>query len=259
MRIKLDLVQANKSGFNIPINYNHFLTSVVYKTIGDSSNEYASFLHDEGYSSKEVGKKFKLFTYSQLRFSNMEVQGDMINSKTPEVWCYISSPVTQFIEHLASGLLDSGDVRIGKETFHVMKISSVKPPVFTDEMDFLCMSPIVSSTMVQKKGELKTYYYRFDDEELSTALLSNLKNKYKLIHGEESKSVDERFNVTFDKDYVEKKNGRISKLVDFKDVRIKGIFAPFTVTGNPELIRLGYQAGFGEKGSMGFGMVKEIN
>lgn len=256
MRIKLDLVHVNKNGFSVPINYNHFLTSLAYKTIGDSSSEYASFLHDEGYSSKEVDKKFKLFTYSQLRFSNMEVESDIINSKSPEVRWFISSPVTQFIEHLASGLLDSGDVRIGQETFHVEQISSVKPPDFTEEMDFLCMSPIVSSTMVKKNGELKTYYYRFDDKELSTALLSNLKNKYKLIHGEDR--TDNSFRITFDKDYVEKKNGRISKLVDFKGIRIKGIFAPFTVTGNPELIKLGYQAGFGEKGSMGFGMVKEI-
>lgn len=37
-----------------------------------------------------------------------------------------------------------------------------------------------------------------------------------------------------------------------------GFMAPFEVTGSPELIETGYEAGFGGKGSMGFGMVKEV-
>jgi CRISPR-associated endoribonuclease Cas6 len=35
--------------------------------------------------------------------------------------------------------------------------------------------------------------------------------------------------------------------------------APLEVTGSPELIETGYEAGFGEKGSMGFGMIREIS
>ncbi len=35
--------------------------------------------------------------------------------------------------------------------------------------------------------------------------------------------------------------------------------SPFEVAGSPELIEIGYAAGFGEKGSMGFGMVKETD
>lgn len=257
MRIKLKLTHVDENGFNVPINYNHYLTSLIYKTIGDSSDDYASFLHDEGYSNREVDKKFKLFTFSQLRFSNMEVEDEMIKSESPGVNWYISSPVTQFIEHLATGLLDSGKVRIGQETFYVEQISSLEPPNFSEEMDFLCMSPIVSSTMVRKSGDLKTYYYRYDDGELSSALRSNLENKYKLIHGE--KSTEKSFKIKFDEDYIERRKGKVSKLVDFKGIKIKGIFAPFTVKGDPELIKLGYQSGFGEKGSMGFGMVEEIN
>ena len=51
------------------------------------------------------------------------------------------------------------------------------------------------------------------------------------------------------------KDRRCSKLIEFKDVRIRGWMAPFTAWGNPELIRLGYEAGFSANNSTGFGMV----
>ena|GEM_PF-6212384 len=36
----------------------------------------------------------------------------------------------------------------------------------------------------------------------------------------------------------------------------KAILAPFTARGPVELLQIGYEAGFGEKGSMGFGMAE---
>jgi len=55
---------------------------------------------------------------------------------------------------------------------------------------------------------------------------------------------------------MNKRTGKIIKNIQFKQTNIIGFLAPFTVIGSPELIRVGYEAGFGEKGSMGFGMVK---
>ena len=66
------------------------------------------------------------------------------------------------------------------------------------------------------------------------------------------------FEIKIDTDYMNKKSGKIIKNINFKGTNIIGFMAPFEVTGSPELIEVGYEAGFGEKGSMGFGMVKEI-
>ncbi len=43
-----------------------------------------------------------------------------------------------------------------------------------------------------------------------------------------------------------------------KPVNIKGSLQPFTVTGTKELIRIGFECGFGQNNSMGCGYV-EIN
>jgi CRISPR-associated endoribonuclease Cas6 len=55
---------------------------------------------------------------------------------------------------------------------------------------------------------------------------------------------------------VVRHGGRISKLIDYKGTKIRGYQAPFTVTGPPELLRIGYACGFGDRNSQGFGMVE---
>lgn len=48
----------------------------------------------------------------------------------------------------------------------------------------------------------------------------------------------------------------MTRLIDYKGIKIRGVMAPFTARGNVELLKLGYSAGFGEKNSLGFGMVE---
>ncbi|MBN2244972.1 MAG: CRISPR-associated endoribonuclease Cas6, partial [Candidatus Aminicenantes bacterium] len=43
-----------------------------------------------------------------------------------------------------------------------------------------------------------------------------------------------------------------------KGINIKAFEAPFIIRANPELIKIGYQCGFGEKNSAGFGCVEII-
>ena len=58
--------------------------------------------------------------------------------------------------------------------------------------------------------------------------------------------------------------GKISKLIHFKKIdnkirtKIKGFEAPFKIIADSRLIKIGYEAGFGNGGSMGLGCVKLI-
>lgn len=49
---------------------------------------------------------------------------------------------------------------------------------------------------------------------------------------------------------------KLSKLIDYKGIRIWGWMFPFRVEDNSRLIRIDYEAGFGEESSVGFGMVE---
>lgn len=259
MRVKITFAQIERKAF-IPINYNYHVTSLIYDILSRSSKSYSSFLHDQGYCYTE-SKKFKLFTFSQLRFPDMNIKGDKIVSTSDEIYFFISSPVDEFVEHLANGLLNEGEIEIAGSSFSTKTVEVLELPEFreNEKRDFICLSPIVSSTMKERDGDVKTYYYRYDDQELVENLRENLEKKYELVHGNRLENDQEKFDLKFDQDYVSRKNGKISKLVNFKGTKIKGIFAPFELTASPELMEIGYEAGFGGKGSMGFGMVEMAN
>lgn len=258
MRVELTLSQVEPET-SIPINYNYYLTSLIYNILSRSSKDYSEFLHDKGYRYTNL-KRFKLFTYSQLRFPDMNLRGNEIVSKSDEIHFFIASPVDEFVEHLANGLLQKGEIKIAGSRFRAKTVEMLELPEFggKEKVDFICLSPIVSSTMKEKDGDVKTYYYRHDDPELVENIKANLEKKYELVYGHCPKNDQEKFDLRFDQDYVERKNGKISKLVSFKGTKIKGIFAPFELTAPPELLEIGYEAGFGGKGSMGFGMVEVV-
>lgn len=253
MRIRLEF-HALHSPVRLPLNYNYHLTSLVYGLLERSSKDYSTFLHDEGY---RVGaKRFKLFTFSQLRFQQFQLEPPDIVSLEREMEWQISSPVGEFVEHLAQGLLSQGEVQIAGVPLQIERIETLPPPEFAERMRLTCLSPLVVSRAVERNGKLLAHYYRHDEAGLAEAVRANLLRKYELIHGETLSS--SALTIAFDESYIQRRGGQAYKLIDFKGTKIKGIFAPFTVEGRPELIEVGYEAGFGEKNSMGFGMVEPL-
>src|SRR5207237_9903129 len=101
MRVKLTLI-ALKRATALPLNYQHAVASLIYATLGQASAEFASRLHDEGFSAD--GRAFKLFTFSRLNTYRARLDGDRLLLEDPTVTLQISSPVADFIEHFVSGL-----------------------------------------------------------------------------------------------------------------------------------------------------------
>lgn len=276
MRVKFTLI-PNSSNRALPVNYNYFLTSLIYKFLKNSSKDYSRFLHDTGYRISESKKGFKLFTYSMFLGANAIVKGDTITFGNGVVSWYLSSPVDEFLQHLITGAFAQGqEIKIGissnglksisdltgSNRFLIERVETLPKPQFKKTMRFTCLSPITVSKVTglngvnDLNGPLKCHYLRPWEEGFSDAIKNNLIKKYKLVHGMDVKS--HRFKLTIDTEYMNKKTGRIIKNINFKGTNIIGFMAPFIVTGNPELIEIGYETGFGEKGSMGFGMVKQI-
>ncbi len=292
MRIRLTLKPADKKAV-LPINYNYYLTSLIYKFIFSSSRDYSSFLHNKGYRIGESKKGFKLFTYSMLNGKKYSVKGDKIIFENAEVAWEISSPVDVFLQHLITGAFTQGQlINIGNENrgedmgakFLIERVETAKKPDFKETMRFTCLSPVTVSRIYEKNREgttaiagnnlatgllnendddifsdnteLGCHYIRPWEEGFSEAIERNLIKKYRLVHGKDIKSGD--FEILVDKNYMNKRRGKITKKISFKNTEIVGFLAPFEVRGNPALIEIGYEAGFGEKGSIGCGCVKVV-
>jgi len=276
MRVKFTLI-PNSSNRSLPVNYNYFLTSLIYKFLQNSSKDYSRFLHDTGYRISESKKGFKLFTYSMFLGANAIVKGDTITFGNGVVSWYLSSPVDEFLQHLITGAFARGqEIEIGvplnglkrvsdltgSNRFLIERVETLPKPQFKKTMRFTCLSPITVSKVTGSNGTndlngpLKCHYIRPWEEGFSDAIKNNLIKKYKLVHGMDIES--HGFKLAIDTEYMNKKTGKIIKNINFKGTNIIGFMSPFIVTGNPELIEIGCEAGFGEKGSMGFGMVREI-
>ena len=249
MRIKI-LVDVGDE-LTLPVNYNHLLTGVIYRFLAESDPEYATFLHNEGYLAAE--KHFKLFTFSQLMAERRRITGDKIHFRSTLTW-YISSPVERFLSHFADTLLTEGRLSLGHRHLQVRDVTVPRNPRFQSEMHFRCLSPIVMSTVREWDGKQSTHYCMPDDPVLSELIHQNLMRKYEAIHG--SAPHDDTLTFRFDTDYISRRQGRVTRLVDYKGIKIKGVMCPFRVSGSIPLIQIGYECGFGDKNSAGFGMAE---
>jgi CRISPR-associated endoribonuclease Cas6 len=100
MRIKLRL-DASMPSCLLPFDYAYALTALIYRTLEVSSPTYSTFLHDQGYHLPDKGKPFKLFTFSQLKPERYRVEPSGLRLLSSELKWQISSPMVEFVEHLA--------------------------------------------------------------------------------------------------------------------------------------------------------------
>ena len=249
MRIKITYDIG--AGIRLPINYNYFLTGVIYRFLKESDPEYAHFLHQDGYELEN--RRFKLFTFSQLMAKRREIRGEQIYFRSPLTW-YVSSSQELFLANFAAALMESGILQIESHRLRVQDVEVLPQPRFGRQMTFRCLSPITMSTVRERDDQLVAHYCLPDDPQFSELVRQNLVRKYEAVY--QHPPTEKSFAMTFDQGYIDKKEGRVTRLVDFKGTKIRGVVAPFHIIGAPELIHIGYECGFGDKNSMGFGMVE---
>jgi len=256
MRLVVRGLLARETAF--PINHQGLLAGLVYHLLAASDPDYARFLHDEGYRpADDKARRFKLFTFSWLQARRRRVAGGTLFLGPGPVEWYLSSPVHDFLVHGATGLLAAGNtLRIGQTELPLVGVESLPPPPFGDIAHLTCLSPIVATGARPEGG---THYLRpCEAEAFSEAVRRNLLKKHELIHG--GPPGDDTLWLDFDATYLARdvRHGGTKKIT-FKNTDHIGAFAPFTLSGSPELMQVGWECGLGEKNSAGFGMVETAN
>lgn len=271
LRVKITAI--TKSPATIPFNYNYALHSAIYGLIEKSSGEYSRYLHNKGFINETVKKRFKLFTFSKLFFAPTRIQKNGFH-QVKEISFIFSTPIEQSYEHLILGLFSDQTFHLNflgeKINFSVKQVEAMPEPQFDSECKFLCLSPIAVSTQREKaNGRLEQHYLDYMNPEERKHFIENIKknliNKYQTFYKTNYADHDHEFKFSFDVNYITKRQGKISKLMHFKKIdkniktKIKGFEAPFTVVADPELIKIGYDCGFGNDNSAGMGCVDLID
>ena len=112
MRIELTLERISAANL-LPLNYQYELASWLYRVLHTASPAFSRFLHQEGYLLK--GRRFKLFTFSQLRVERYQmlpaVQRFAVQSETVQLT--VSFFLGDAAETFLKGLFMSQELRLG--------------------------------------------------------------------------------------------------------------------------------------------------
>jgi len=250
MRIRITLTPQHYPA-RFPVNQ-HAVQSWIYQTVATVAPDFAALLHNEGFRAEASTKNFKFFVFSLPKLPRYTFADGAYCFDQGDVQLQVASPLPNFLEAFVTGLTAQGTFRLGGQAFAVSGLEVLEPPAFHEQMRFAALSPLTVS--VQPEGSPTKYYVRAHEADFAPLVVANLCEKYRVLFGTE---IDEsELEFAFDWAYIEQRGGpeRVSKLIAYKDIKIKGYLAPFYVRGNPELIALGWECGFGGANSQGFGM-----
>lgn len=261
MRLKLSLLpMQNQQSIAVPINYNYPIHSAIYKLLAKVAPDYATWLHDHGYAS-ENQRRMKMFVFSKLDIPRVRRVKRTLEGRSDQLWIlHIASPMEdEFIQNFVLSLFEKQHIEIGGKQavgrFQINSVEAIPEPTFKSSMRGKTCSPLIVS---KRREDGSTHYLRVTDADLSSALRNNLVQKYQIAYNHPLHNTS--FQIEFDSEYISRKGERIYKLITIKEgsreqTQYKGIEAPFSLTGTPELLQIAWHCGLGEKNAMGFGMV----
>lgn len=251
MRIKLTFKAIDQRA-SIPLNYNYAVSALIYKTIAESSPEFAQTLHEKGFIVGE--KTFKLFTFSRFETKDafIDFRSKRIFLNNPYIKLQVSSPIDEFLKNFVFGTFTQQTFHIDKSDFILDSAETIEETEITEEMNFRALSPITESIRNDKNETV----YLLPNVDWSEIITRNLQRKYEALYGKTlpDAKVEWKWNEEYFAD--ERKQRKAEKLIDIKGIKVRGWLAPFSVKGDRELIKLGYETGFGNKNSQGFGMAE---
>jgi CRISPR-associated endoribonuclease Cas6 len=240
-------------GHVLPINYQYEFSAWIYKVLYQGDKAFAGWLHEQGYAYGK--KRFKLFTFSQLE-TYYKIFKDRFKLLSDEAELIVTFHIDEAVQHFISGLFKDRQFSIGDKrsrvSFEVQTVETLQEPVFKEEMVFKALSPICVSKPVDNNGKLRAKYLMPGDEDFELRFINNLFSRYKALN---------RNGMTGSEGIEVNVKGKAkSRLIKIKadtpaQTKVRGSLFNFTCKAPAELLRLGYEAGFGEKNSLGFGCV----
>jgi len=234
MRFKITL--SCEAGTSVPVNNSYYLASMIYRAIERANPKLSTDLH--------VLSEPKFFTFSKLFVPGRKfrIEGDKLFIESDEAYFFFSAIREEIATALVEGLLKHYEIKIFDAEFSISKIEVIREKKIGKREKFVTLSPIYVSKSVNGKA-VDLYPTQ---QEFYEILAGNLIKKYIVLRGREPEDSEVSFKVKTFK----------PKRILVKDTWHRCCEMVFEAKGNPELLEIGYKAGFGSKNSMGFGMVK---
>jgi len=247
----------------LPINYQYEFSSWIYKILHYGDPIFSTWLHQNGYLVD--GKQFRLFTFSQLFFPNYgyAIKQDRLIVKSRECYLEVALLVEEAAQHFVMGIFKNQKFGIGDRQsvvdFSVASVERLPEPSWEETMTFRCISPLCVAIKTEYEGKESTKYLSPEAEDYGVLLQKNLMNKWLAFHQTAPLNSGEKMNIVpFKFELLTPPKSRLIKIKSdtAQETKVRGFLFDFEVSGASELLRIGYESGFGEKNAMGFGCVR---
>ena len=266
MRFILKLKAIKEKEFSY--NYNFPLSGEINKLLGFNKPEFLDFLTKKGI--KLSGRSFNLFTFA-LSFENVFRRGKKLFLRSNNASLSVSVPgiLDEYLNEFSLESITGNHITILKNypnaILNIKHLIFLPEPELKEEVSLVPVTPFVMTLRknIGPKMMFVSLSYKDDPEEIAKHITDNLSYKYKTLYNENLKAG--KFQIEWDKEFIAQRMKMGKKLtaklsVEFGTKRnsIFGSMVPFTLKGNKELIKVGYECGFGDMNSLGFGMTNII-
>lgn len=244
MRLKI-LMGEEEKWYKFPWGYSYYVSSLIYNLLHKIEPEFSFLLHSFGF--QKGNKKFKLFTFSTLLPKKFIGKEDYCYLLAPFT-LYFSTPIEEIVEKIIKALKKERKVNLFGYILPIIKIKEIPVSIDKEIIKLKTLSPLTISKKIRIKDKITSLYLTPEDEDFVPRIKENLIEKFSILYDVK-------------RDEIELEIEPISynvKLIEVKNIKVKGVMMEFKVKSSlKEIIKFGYEAGFGEKTSMGFGFVEE--
>lgn len=249
MRVTLELQSQfnNHNTLVLPYHYVEWVQAAIYSIMQPS---IAQAVHDVGFPVDN--RQLRLFAFSRIQ-GRFRIAKETIAFTYP-VRLVVTSPLKLLIQQFTNALITASEFRIGPESCRLASVSIDDKEIRSSHLRIRTLSPItVHSTLMKPEGKNYTVYYHPKEHEFEEQVLQNLLRKYIAVTG--SPLLLDKASPVF---RLRLKNEGKLNIVQYKKTIIKGYSGIFDIEGPLALLQVGWDAGFGDRNSQGFGVVEMV-
>ncbi len=236
--MQLRISHEVKEPLVLPLNYQYFIQSIIYRNIG-SETEYSAFLHDKGFSFMD--RQYRMFVFSLLEGKYEISQGKIIFRDY--VSFEVRSPEVNIVRLLKENLEQNGINYLGQH-YDNIQLELLDRTITSDTIKIRMKSPIcVYSTEEETK---KTIYFSPNDEDFAGIVGDNFIRKYYAYKG-----IIPETDILLKPIRVTQKDKFVTK---YKGIYVSGWKGIYELYGEPKYLDFLYQTGIGSKNAQGFGL-----
>lgn len=238
--MQIVLTCQNTGIIDIPVNYNYYVQSAIFKILADENSDYAEYLHNIADGSKT---RYKFFTFGSLigksHFYNKTLYYE------GGIKLEIRSVSNEFLQVLSNSILNGNKLCIGKHCLSIKDVDIRGYTVPDTLLKIRTLTPIVAKKQTEDNH---TEYYSPQDVRFIKRIRETFENKYNVFAGQVQHSSIDILPLNVGKKVVTK----------YKNTWITAYHGTFEICGSTECLQFLYDVGLGVKTSQGFGMFEVI-